>query len=56
LTNKPETNLSNIDIEGSKPECVKFRTTRPPQKPLNPEYKLPSFEIVLPDPPKFIRD
>jgi hypothetical protein len=23
---------------------------------LNPEYKLPSYEILLPDPPKFIRD
>ena len=23
---------------------------------MNPQYKLPSFEVVQPDPPKFIRD
>ena len=32
--------LKNDDIDGSKPDCTKFKTKRPPQNPLNPEYKL----------------
>jgi hypothetical protein len=54
--NKPEYNLSNGDIEKSKPNYIKFQTTRPPSNPLNPVYKLPEVEYRPPTPPKFIRD
>jgi len=54
--NKPEYNLQNSDIEKSKPNFIKFSTTRPPNNPLNPVYKLPEVEIMPPTPPKFIRD
>lgn len=53
---KPEYNLSNSDIEKSKPQMLKFVTTRPPSNPLDPVYKLAHVEYVKPDPPKFIRD
>ena len=56
LHNKPETNLSNHDIEGTKTLINKFITRREPSNPLQPVYKLPSFTYVPPDPPKFIRD
>ena len=46
--NKPETNLSNADIPKSQPQCIKFTTTRQPSNPLNPVYKLQSFEYVPP--------
>jgi hypothetical protein len=48
--------LTNEDIIGSKPNCVKFKSTRDPSNPLNPQYKLASFQYVPPPPPKFIRD
>ena len=32
--------LFNSDIEGCKPNHMKFKTKRPPQNPLNPVYKL----------------
>ena len=54
--NKPQYNLTNADIAGTKTQVQKFTTTRPPSNPLNPVYKLPSFTFVPPDPPKFIRD
>ena len=54
--NKPEFNLTNADIEGSKTQVQKFVTKREPANPLNPVYKLASFTYVPPDPPKFIRD
>lgn len=54
--NKPEYNLTNEDIEKSKPNFIKFQTTRPPSNPLNPVYKLPEVEYRPPTPPKFIRD
>jgi hypothetical protein len=54
--NKPEYNLTNDDIEKSKPNFTKFTTTRPPTNPLNPVYKLPEVEYRPPTPPKFIRD
>ena len=54
--NKKETNLTNDDIAGSKPQCVKFTTKREPCNPLEPVYKLQSFEYVPPPVPKFIRD
>ena len=56
LSNKPEYNLSNSDIEGSKTQIFKFQTKREPHNPLNPNYKLPSFTYVPPEPPRFIRD
>jgi len=31
-------------------------TKREPSNPLNPVYKLPSFTVVPPEVPKFIRD
>ncbi len=54
--NKPEYNLSNEDIEGTKAQIFKFVTKREPSNPLNPVYKLPSFTIVPPEVPRFIRD
>lgn len=52
---KPNFNLDINDIEGSKPHLAKFTTNRI-TNPLNPNYKLPSFEIRPVTPPKFIRD
>ena len=54
--NKPEYNLSNGDIEGSQPNCVKFRSSRGMNDPLNPKYNLPQVEMRPITPPKFIRD
>lgn len=56
MLNKSEYNLTNDDIENSKPNFIKFRTTRPPSNPLNPIYKLPYVEYLPQDPPKFIKD
>ena len=53
---KPEYNLTNADIEGSKTQVNKFITTREPSNPLTPVYKLPKFVYVPPEPPKFVRD
>lgn len=54
--NKPQYNLSNADIAGTKTQIVKFQTKREPSNPLTPVYNLQSFTVVPPDPPKFIRD
>ena len=54
--NKPEFNLTNDDIAGTKPNSIKFVTTRKPSNPLNPTYKLASFEYVPPEPIAFVRD
>ena len=54
--NKPEYNLTNKDIAGTKTHVVKFTTKREPSNPLNPVYKLPSFTYVAPPVPRFIRD
>lgn len=56
--NKPEFNLTNADIKGSIPCVNQFKSTRSnsPQNPLNPQYKLQSFDYVKPEPNKFIRD
>ncbi len=54
--NKPEYNLRNDDIDKSKPNFIKFQTTRQASNPLNPVYKLPEVEYLPPEPPKFIRD
>lgn len=54
--NKPHYAESNADLPGSKPDCVKFKTKREPANPLMPAYKLQSFKVQPPPPPKFIRD
>ena len=54
--NKPEFNLTNADIEGTKTQIVKFVTNRAPSNPLNPVYKLQSFTYIAPEPLKFVRD
>ena len=53
---KPYGSLINGDIDGTQPNCVKFKTKREPQNPLCPVYKLQQVEYIAPDPPKFIRD
>mmetsp|Transcript_28560 Transcript_28560/g.35320 ORF Transcript_28560/g.35320 Transcript_28560/m.35320 type:complete len:93 (+) Transcript_28560:304-582(+) len=54
--NKPEYNLTNEDIDGTKTHIVKFITKREPSNPLNPVYKLASFTVVPPEVPRFVRD
>lgn len=53
---KPEYNLTNCDIEGSSPQCVKFKTNRQSFNPLEPKYNLCKVEEILPPQPKFVRD
>lgn len=48
--------LTTDDIEKSKPKKEEFKTTRIGHNPLNPVYKLPSYETRPHTPPKFIRD
>ena len=48
--------MTNEDVPMSKPNFIKFQTTRPPSNPLNPQYKLSEVEYKPPTPPKFIRD
>lgn len=52
---KPIRNLSTSDIEKSQPQISKLKTNRV-TNPLNPEYKLPSYENRPITPPKFVRD
>ncbi|OMJ84584.1 hypothetical protein SteCoe_14256 [Stentor coeruleus] len=52
---KPNLSLEITDIEGTKPKHFEFTTNRT-TNPLNPVYKLPSYEIQASTPPKFIRD
>lgn len=54
--NKPEYGLTNSDIEGSKPNCVKFKSTRMGFDPLSPSYNLSVVEQRPITPPKFMRD
>ena len=54
--NKPRFNLTNRDIQGSWPSWNKFVTGREPCNPLEPKYKLASFEYVPPEPIPFKRD
>ena len=54
--NKPYYNLRSDDIAGTKPAIAKFKTKREASNPLNPVYRLPSFEPLEPVIPKFIRD
>ena len=53
--NKPNYNLMTEDREKAKPRVTEFVTERM-TNPLNPVYKLPSFETRPVTPPKFIRD
>lgn len=54
--NKPYFYLRNDDVEGSRPFVTKFVTNRPTTNPLNPQYVLPTFEIIEPLQTRFIRD
>eukprot|EP00826_Nyctotherus_ovalis_P036214 TRINITY_DN3195_c0_g1_i7.p3 TRINITY_DN3195_c0_g1~~TRINITY_DN3195_c0_g1_i7.p3 ORF type:complete len:174 (+),score=41.72 TRINITY_DN3195_c0_g1_i7:25-522(+) len=55
--NKPNNNLRTEDIEGSSPNAFKGCIhTKRSTNPISPKYKLPSVEMRLPTPPKFIRD
>ena len=54
--NKPYYYLRNNDIEFTAPKIHKFKTNRSPSNPLDPKYKLASFEPLEPIYPKFIRD
>ena len=54
--NKPEFYLTNRDIPGSWPNMTKFVTKREPSNPLEPTYKLASFEYIPPEPVPFKRD
>jgi hypothetical protein len=53
--NKPSFNLMTEDIDKAKPKLNEFVTTRV-TNPLNPVYKLASFETRPVTPPKFVRD
>ncbi|OMJ92055.1 hypothetical protein SteCoe_5260 [Stentor coeruleus] len=52
---KPNLSLEISDIEGTKSRHLEFTTNRV-VNPLNPVYKLPSYETRAVTPPKFIRD
>ena len=54
--NKPDFNLTNADIAGSKTQANKFTTKREPSNPLEPVYKLASYTYLPPETPKFLRD
>jgi hypothetical protein len=53
--NRPLFN-QNRDIDGSVPQCVKFKTERQPFNPLEPKYNFSKFEEITPIVPKYIRD
>ena len=55
-TNKPDNQLKNEDLLGAKPKIFNFVTGRLPSNPLDPQYKLPFYEVREATPPKFIRD
>ena len=44
--NKSEYNLTNLDIEGSRPRTNKFKSIRAPTSPLDPVYQIQSFTYV----------
>jgi hypothetical protein len=48
--------MNNKDINGSVPQCVKFKTQRGAYNPLEPKYNLPKYEEIPPPINKFIRD
>ena len=48
--------MTNRDIQGTWPKWNKFDTTREASNPLDPKYKLASFEYVPPEPLPFKRD
>lgn len=53
--NKPEYNLKTSDIDKAQSNLSNFKSTRF-TNPLNPVYKLPSYEVKPVTPPKFVRD
>ena len=57
ILKKPNFNLSNEDIEGSKPNCSQCNKISRHINPLQPTYNLAKGEkIQIEDKPKFIRD
>lgn len=48
--------MHNNDIDGSKPQCVKFKTERGQFNPLEPKYKLSKYEELEPIKLRYIRD
>ena len=48
-------NLTNDDIEGTKPQVYTFKTGRD-SDPLNPAYKVPSCKIEAAPTPKYMRE
>ncbi|CAD8177716.1 unnamed protein product [Paramecium pentaurelia] len=55
-TNRSDNQLMIDDIKGTRPQICKFQTNRQPIDPLEPIYKIPSYEQAEPYNPKFIRD
>ncbi|CAD8072946.1 unnamed protein product [Paramecium sonneborni] len=55
-SNRQDLQLAIDDIKGTRPNIVKFQTSRQPLNPLEPQYKLPTFIASQPHQPKFIRD
>ncbi|CAD8168322.1 unnamed protein product [Paramecium octaurelia] len=55
-TNRSDNQLMVDDIKGTRPQICKFQTNRSPINPLEPTYKIPSFEQAEPYQPKFLRD
>ena len=53
---KPQNSLNTSDIEGSQPQCVKFKSIRQGIDPLNPRYRLSEVDVKPPTPTKFKRD
>ena len=53
--NKPAYNMATTDI-GANPQCVKFKSTRQANDPLNPTYNISTVEVRNPTPPRFTRD
>ena len=48
--------MNTNDIEGTKPQCVKFQTKRIGNNPLNPTYTVSHVERRPYTPPRYIRD
>ena len=54
--NKPSMNLLTADLPNASPNVLQFQTTRKDHNPLNPIYKLPSYEVKPNTPPLYLRD
>ncbi|CAD8154622.1 unnamed protein product [Paramecium pentaurelia] len=55
-SNRSDNQLMVDDIKGTRPKVNKFSTNRDPVNPLEPVYKIASYEQAEPLQPKFIRD